>query len=246
MSSFRSQETKPGPPLRAAISVRFSSNLQQATSNEDQERLCRLFIKKHGWVVEENWVVRDEAKSASTTAGRQGFLRLLGGIRTKPRPFDVIVVDDLSRLTREADVTISIHKECQQRGIRLVGASDGFDSSQPGSKLQAFLRGMINETFLDDLAQKTHRGLEGYRTDLFEFKDLLDRFIHVLRALALEAKAGKQERLIGAPRLAPRRRLDETAAARKPGPGRRLPNQPASAPQRFHPAAGGGPGAGRR
>ena len=49
-----------------------------------------------------------------------------------------------------------------------------------------------------------------------ESKESLDRFIHVLRSLALEAKAGKRERFDGAPRLAPRRRLDETAASRKP------------------------------
>jgi glycine dehydrogenase subunit 2 len=49
-----------------------------------------------------------------------------------------------------------------------------------------------------------------------ESKESLDRFIHVLKTMALEAKAGKRERFEGAPRLAPRRRLDETAAARKP------------------------------
>lgn len=49
-----------------------------------------------------------------------------------------------------------------------------------------------------------------------ESKQSLDGFIHVLREMALEARAGKTERFAGAPRLAPRRRLDETAAARKP------------------------------
>jgi glycine dehydrogenase subunit 2 len=49
-----------------------------------------------------------------------------------------------------------------------------------------------------------------------ESKESLDRFIHVMRTMALEAKAGKRERFEGAPHLAPRRRLDETAAARKP------------------------------
>jgi glycine dehydrogenase subunit 2 len=49
-----------------------------------------------------------------------------------------------------------------------------------------------------------------------ESKASLDRFIYVLRTLALEAKAGKTQRFAGAPHLAPRRRLDETAAARKP------------------------------
>jgi glycine dehydrogenase subunit 2 len=49
-----------------------------------------------------------------------------------------------------------------------------------------------------------------------ESRESLDRFIHVLRTLALEAKAGKTARFAGAPRLTPRRRLDETLAARKP------------------------------
>jgi glycine dehydrogenase subunit 2 len=49
-----------------------------------------------------------------------------------------------------------------------------------------------------------------------ESKDTLDRFIRVMRALAREAKEGKTERFQSAPRFAPRRRLDETTAARKP------------------------------
>jgi glycine dehydrogenase subunit 2 len=49
-----------------------------------------------------------------------------------------------------------------------------------------------------------------------ESKESLDRFIHVLRVLAQDAKAGKRDRFEGAPHLAPRRRLDETMAARKP------------------------------
>ena len=49
-----------------------------------------------------------------------------------------------------------------------------------------------------------------------ESKESLDRFIHVLHVMAEEARAKKTTRFEGAPRLAPRRRLDETAAARKP------------------------------
>lgn len=48
-----------------------------------------------------------------------------------------------------------------------------------------------------------------------ESKAGLDRFIASLRSLALRARAG-DESLKGAPRFAPRRRLDETQAARKP------------------------------
>jgi glycine dehydrogenase subunit 2 len=50
-----------------------------------------------------------------------------------------------------------------------------------------------------------------------ESKATLDQFIGSLLALARRAKQGDQaEWFKGAPRLAPRRRLDETLAARKP------------------------------
>jgi glycine dehydrogenase subunit 2 len=49
-----------------------------------------------------------------------------------------------------------------------------------------------------------------------ESKRSLDRFVATLRALAESAKSGERERFTQAPRFAPRRRSDETAAARKP------------------------------
>ena len=49
-----------------------------------------------------------------------------------------------------------------------------------------------------------------------ESKASLDLFVAALRDLAMAAKAGDTERFTQAPRLAPRRRLDETLAARKP------------------------------
>lgn len=49
-----------------------------------------------------------------------------------------------------------------------------------------------------------------------ESRDSLDRFIATLRRLSQKAQAGDVAYFQGAPRFTPRRRLDETAAARKP------------------------------
>jgi glycine dehydrogenase subunit 2 len=49
-----------------------------------------------------------------------------------------------------------------------------------------------------------------------ESKASLDLFIATLRDLALSVRAGETERFLHAPKLAPRRRLDETRAARSP------------------------------
>ncbi|KZL14069.1 aminomethyl-transferring glycine dehydrogenase subunit GcvPB [Pseudovibrio sp. Ad26] len=49
-----------------------------------------------------------------------------------------------------------------------------------------------------------------------ESRASLDLFVATMRDLVMSAKAGEKDRFEGAPFLAPRRRLDETAAARKP------------------------------
>jgi glycine dehydrogenase subunit 2 len=49
-----------------------------------------------------------------------------------------------------------------------------------------------------------------------ESRASLDLFIATLRDLVFAAKTGKTERFTDAPRFAPRRRLDETRAARQP------------------------------
>jgi len=49
-----------------------------------------------------------------------------------------------------------------------------------------------------------------------ESKASLDLFIATLRDLAMAARRGDKARFVNAPRHAPRRRLDETRAARQP------------------------------
>jgi glycine dehydrogenase subunit 2 len=49
-----------------------------------------------------------------------------------------------------------------------------------------------------------------------ESKASLDEFALVVKALAAEARSGASGRFRTAPRMTPRRRLDETAAARNP------------------------------
>jgi glycine dehydrogenase subunit 2 len=61
-----------------------------------------------------------------------------------------------------------------------------------------------------------------------ESRHALDEFIATLRDLCQAAKAGDKDRFLQAPRLAPRRRLDETRAAREPRL-RWLPEVPAEA-----------------
>jgi site-specific DNA recombinase len=52
-------------------------------------------------------------------------------------------------------------KRLEYRGIRLIGTSDGYDTLAKGRKVMRVARGLVNELYLDDLRDKTHRGLAG-------------------------------------------------------------------------------------
>ncbi len=75
--------------------------------------------------------------------------------------FDVLLVDDLSRLSRDEIEVKQTIRRFQFQHRRIIGVSDGYDSSIKGEKIQSTMRGLINELYLDDLREKTHRGLTG-------------------------------------------------------------------------------------
>ena len=52
-------------------------------------------------------------------------------------------------------------EEFRFHGVRVISISDGIDSSQKGAKLQIGMKAMMNNSFLDQLKENVHRGLEG-------------------------------------------------------------------------------------
>ncbi len=85
--------------LRCAAYARYSSDLQSPLSIEDQLRICREYARSHGFVFLEDHVYVDEALSG-VGADRPGLGRLMDAALSPSRPFDVILLDDSSRLAR--------------------------------------------------------------------------------------------------------------------------------------------------
>src|SRR5690606_33915406 len=73
----------------------------------------------------------------------------------------VVLVDDLTRLSRDSAECAVTVRRLKFAGVRLVGVSDGVDTARKSSKADVGLRGLMSELYLDDLADKTHRGLTG-------------------------------------------------------------------------------------
>ena len=137
--------------MRAAIYARYSSDQQSAASIPDQMRLCRRLCEEQGWAVVE--VFADEAMSGATHLRpdfqRMQQLAMRGG-------FDVLVAEALDRLSRDQEHIAGLHKRLSYLGVQIHTKAEGRIS-----EIHIGLGGTMSALFLRQLAEKTHRGLEG-------------------------------------------------------------------------------------
>ena len=148
--------------MRVAIYARYSSDRQNAHSNEDQIRKCRQHAATNKWEVLEDFIFSDDAISGSRS-DRQSYQRLMKIVRdaekTKNRPFDGVLVEDNSRLWRDNAEQATALKVFKSTGIRVLGC-DGLDSGSGSGNLLLNIKGAMAEEYLEELAHRTRRGLE--------------------------------------------------------------------------------------
>ncbi len=144
---------------RCALYARYSSDLQAPSSIDDQLQLCRTFAERHEWTVVATY--QDAARSGFGVEHRRGYQQLLAAALGPAPTFEILLVEDLSRLTRDTGELLRLYHRLRLKGIELVGVSDGIATAQQGAKVQLTVKGLVNELYLDDLRDKTHRGLVG-------------------------------------------------------------------------------------
>lgn len=107
--------------MRAVIYARFSTEHQTESSIADQERVCRRYAEQHGLSVVA--VFSDEGISGASLGNRPGVQCALAAVRAG----DVLLVNDLSRLSRSQDLAPLLSR-LKHRGVRVVGVQDAFDT----------------------------------------------------------------------------------------------------------------------
>ena len=145
--------------VKIAFYGRYSSDNQRDTSIEDQRRVVQRWADAHG-----HELVADFSDAAVSGASARLLNGLQGALRsafTKPAPFDAIVVDQLSRLSRDVGDTDAIIKRLRFFGVRVIAVSDGIDTGDDTTKVSVTVKSLVNELYLDDLRKTTKRGLDG-------------------------------------------------------------------------------------
>lgn len=142
--------------MRAAIYARFSTDRQSESSIEDQYRVCSERCHREALQVVARF--EDQGISGAAVGNRPGFLAMLEAAHAGR--FDVLLVMDLTRLSRSQGDLSKVIDRLTARGVRVIGVQDGYDNQRKGHKLQAGLSGIIGEAFREMVAEKTYTALQ--------------------------------------------------------------------------------------
>ena len=72
----------------------------------------------------------------------------------------MLYIDEIGRASRDGVEAMRLGRLVESRRKRLIGVSDGFDSTAPMSKLMLSIFATWQEWFIDQLRCKVHRGME--------------------------------------------------------------------------------------
>lgn len=139
----------PAPSTRCALYARFSTDLQNPASAEDQLRQCRAFAAREGWTIVAEY--RDEAISG-TQRDRPGLNALLAAAPG----LDIVLAESLDRISRDQEDIAGIFKRLRYARARLHTISEG----EVGEMAIGF-RGTMAAMQLKDIGDKTRRGQLG-------------------------------------------------------------------------------------
>ena len=144
-----------------SIYARYSCEKQNETSLEDQIRRCRELALRHGLLVNDALIYTDAAASGTDKgdSARDGYRRLRQD--WDAAKFDVLLVDEFSRLSRDAvEQAVLLKRLENNRRVRLITA-DGIDTQDPDWQLRLGLQGLLAQHESRKLRHRVDRGMVG-------------------------------------------------------------------------------------
>ena len=140
--------------------LRFSDENSNPRSLDQQLLNVLNRARRDGVFVPWQYVLADAAVSG-TLACRRGYTlaKMLVEQRNKSG-VAWFLIDDLSRMSRNTIESLRLGELAGETGVRVIGASDGFDSANPQSSLLLPVLGSMNEAFITQLRSKVNRGLD--------------------------------------------------------------------------------------
>lgn len=144
----------------AAAYIRVSTDDQLEYSPDSQLKAVREYAKRNGYILPDEYIYREEeGVSGRKAASRPEFQRMIGTAKTKPRPFEAIIVWKFSRFARNRQDSIvyksMLRKQC---GIDVVSVTEPLGDDKMSVLIEALIEAM-DEYYSINLAEEVKRGM---------------------------------------------------------------------------------------
>ena len=142
-----------------ALYIRVSTDKQEELSPDAQKRLLLDYARKHKILVKEEHIFIENGISGRNARKRPEFLRMISMAKSKPVPFQTILVWKFSRFARNQEESIvyksMLKKQC---GIEVVSTSEPLIEGPFGSLIERIIEWM-DEYYSINLSGETSRGM---------------------------------------------------------------------------------------
>ena len=148
------------PELKiAAVYIRVSTDDQVEYSPEAQLVEIRKYAASHGYIIPEQFIFIDEGISGRKTTKRTRFNQMIGVAKTKPKPFDAILLWKFSRFARNREDSV-VYKSMlrKQLGIEVISVSEPVGDDKMSVIIEALIEAM-DEYYSINLAEEVKRGM---------------------------------------------------------------------------------------
>lgn len=143
----------------AAAYIRVSTEDQTELSPESQVKMIRDYAKAHDMVLPEEYIFQDAGISGKHTKKRTEFNRMIGIAKTKPKPFEVILLWKFSRFARNREDSV-VYKSMlrKQLGIDVISITENLGDDKMSILIEALIEAM-DEYYSINLAEEVKRGM---------------------------------------------------------------------------------------
>ena len=143
----------------AAAYIRVSTDDQVEYSPDSQLRAIRTYAEKNGYYLPEQYIFMDEGISGRTVGKREGFKQMIALAKSKPKPFETILVWKYSRFARNREDSVvyksMLRKQC---GIDVVSISESTGDDKMSILFEAMIEAM-DEYYSINLSEEVKRGM---------------------------------------------------------------------------------------
>lgn len=142
-----------------ALYIRVSTDKQEELSPDAQKRLLLEYAKKNNILISNEYIYMENGISGRKAEKRPEFLKMIATAKSKPKPFDVILVWKFSRFARNQEESIVfkslLRKQCN---IDVLSVSEPLVEGPFGSLIERIIEWM-DEYYSTRLSGEVFRGM---------------------------------------------------------------------------------------